>query len=79
MARKDWKKEPQGKDEDVIQWFNENTQESVFVYEQTFIEKLNKKSFWVFEVGTSKKTILETKARSKQDAISKANSYMRTH
>lgn len=75
MARKDWAKQETSKD-GTMQWFNNSTRQSVFVYKQDFIPELRRKSHWVFEVGTSDGTILEVKAKNKMHAVKKARAYM---
>ncbi len=77
MALKDWNLDTEA--EKLMQWYNPKTRVSVFVYEQDFIPELKKKSYWVFEVGTSSRTIKEVKSSSKSNATSKAKAYMRSH
>ncbi len=79
MVKKDWKRQQKGSDSTLTQWFNDKTRESVFVYKQTFVPQLKKKSFWVFEVSTSTRTIKEVMTKTHAIAVKKAMAYMRTH
>ncbi len=77
MVLKDWKK-VESKDKHT-QWFNSKTGVSVFVYFQTYKPYLKKKNHWVFDVGSSQRTILDKPTKNKAEALKLARTYMRKH
>jgi hypothetical protein len=66
--------------EDFIQWWNQRRRINVFVFEQTYIPELKRRSHWTFEVVfiDGRKDISKNIA-SKSEGIKLAEKFMRTN